>query len=202
MPKDNLAAHIRSFFEQHLVSQRGLSSHTILAYRDTMKLFLEFAARHRRKSCVDLCLEDLSAGTVRRFLDHLERVRRNTVSTRNQRLAAIHSFFQYLAAIDPRHIADCQSVVAVPFKRHDHRVPEYLERQEVQNIFAEINGRTPSGQRDDALLRLLYNTGMRVQELVNVDVNHLRFSVLTWCAFWGRGERSEPARCGRKPLMP
>jgi site-specific recombinase XerD len=189
MSKDNLATHIRSFFEQHLVSQRGLSSHTILAYRDTMKLFLGFAARQRRKSTINLSLEDLNADTVRRFLDHLERVRQNTAATRNHRLAAIHSFFQYLAATDPRFIAHCQSIVAIPFKRRDHRIPEYLERKEVQAIFAQINGRTIWGQRDDALLRLLYNTGMRVQELVNLDVNHLRFSRPYTVRIFGKGRK-------------
>jgi integrase/recombinase XerC len=189
MSKDNLATHIRSFFEQHLVSQRGLSSHTVLAYRDTMKLFIAFAASHRRKSPTNLSLEDLSTDTVRRFLEHLEHVRKNAASTRNHRLAAIHSFFQYLAAVDPRYLAHAQSIVAIPFKRRDHRVPEYLERDEVQAIFAQINGRTIWGQRDDALLRLLYNTGMRVQELVTLDVNHMRFSRPYTVRIFGKGRK-------------
>ncbi|MFN7137825.1 MAG: site-specific integrase [Limisphaerales bacterium] len=188
MSKDNLATHIRSFFEQYLVSQRGLSSHTILAYRDTMKLLLGFAG-HGRKSPASLTLKDLSADMVRRFLDHLERSRKNSVSTRNQRLAAIHSFFQYLAIVDPRYIAHTKSIIAVPFKRRDHRAPEYLEREEIQAIFAQINGRTIWGQRDDALLRLLYNTGMRVQELVNLDVSHLRLSRPYNVRIFGKGRK-------------
>ena len=91
MTKANLAFSIRGFFEQHLVSQRGLSGHTVLVYRDAMKLLLEFTSRRHRKTCTNLALEDLTADTIRRFLDHLEQVRHNSVPTRNVRLAAIHS---------------------------------------------------------------------------------------------------------------
>ena len=108
------------------------------------------------------------------ILNARTRQRRLTPATTN-RLAAIHSFFNYHAATDPRHLAQCQSILAVPFKRGAARVPEYLEREEVQKIFSEIKNQTPLGQRDDALLRLLYNTGMRAQELVSLNVNHLRF---------------------------
>ena len=171
------------------MSQRGLSGHTVLAYRDTLKLFLEFVCRLGRKTCTDLTLEDLTATTVRAFLDHLERVRKNSVPTRNARLAAIHAFCNYLASIDPRHIALAQTIFAVPFKRQSLRVAEYLERDEVLKIFAGIDGRTWQGQRDDALPRLLYNTGMRVQELVDLNVNHLRFSRPYTVRIHGKGRK-------------
>jgi site-specific recombinase XerD len=189
MPKTDIAIPIRGFFEQHLLSQRGLSGHTVLAYRDTMKLFLEFVCRRHRKTCTALTLDDLTADAVRGFLDHLERVRKNSVPTRNARLAAIHAFFNYLASIDPRHMAQAQTILAVPFKRQSHRVAGYLEQDEVLKIFAAIDGRTLQGQRDDALLRLLYNTGMRVQELVDLDVNHLRFSRPHTVRIYGKGRK-------------
>src|ERR1700722_766651 len=189
MTKANLAFSIRGFFEQHLVSQRGLSGHTVLAYRDAMKLLLEFTSRRLRKTCTSLTVEDLTADTIRRFLDHLEQVRHNSVATRNVRLAAIHSFFQYLATTDPRYLVHCQSILAVPFKRRPHRVPEYLERSEIQSLFLQIDCQTPLGQRDDALLRLLYNTGMRAQELVDLDVNHLRFSRPHSVRIYGKGRK-------------
>ena len=189
MTETDIGRPIRNFFEQHLVAQRGLSAHTILAYRDAWKLFLQFLCRRHRKSCAGLMLKDVTAETVRRFLDHLERERKNSVHTRNNRLAAIHAFFQYLATTDPRHLAHCESILAVPFKRQAQRVPEYLEREEVQRIFREIKTRTPLGQRDDALLRLLYNTGMRAQELVSLDINHLRFSRPYYVRIQGKGHR-------------
>jgi site-specific recombinase XerD len=189
MTKPDLGTLIRNFFEQYLVSQRGLSGHTVLAYRDTWKLLLQFASRRHRKTCVALALENLTADTVRRFLDYLERERHNAVPTRNNRLAAIHAFFQYVAQTDPRHLAHCQSILTVRFKRHAQRVPEYLERQEVLKIFSQIDCRTPLGQRDDGLLRLLYNTGMRAQELVNLDANHVRFSRPYHVRILGKGRR-------------
>lgn len=189
MPTADLGNLIRNFFEQHLVAQRGLSAHTVLAYRDTWKLLLQFASRRHHKTCARLTLADLKADTVRRFLDYLERERHNAVSTRNNRLAAVHAFFQYVAQTDPRDLAQCQSVLAVPFKRHARRVPEYLERREVLQIFAQINCQTVQGRRDDGLLRLLYNTGMRAHELVNLDVNHVRFARPYHVRILGKGRK-------------
>jgi len=197
MTKPNLATLIRSFFEQHLVSARGLSGHTVLAYRDAWKLFLRFACKHHRKTCTALTLEDITAETVRRFLEHLERERKNGVHTRNNRLAAIHAFFQYLATIDPRHLEQCESILAVPFKRRAARVPEYLEQDEVRKIFGEIRVSALLGQRDDALLRLLYNTGMRAQEVVSLNVNHVRFTRPYYVRIHGKGQKERTC-----PLWP
>lgn len=200
MAKTDIAKPIHAFFEQHLLSQRGLSGHTVLAYRDTLKLFLEYVCRARRKTTAELTLEDLTADVVRGFLEHLERVRKNSVPTRNARLAAIHSFFNYLAAIDPRHLKQAQMVLCVPFKRQSHHVAEYLDREEMLKIFATIDGRTPQGQRDDALLRLLYNTGMRVQELVDLDVNHLRFNRPWSIRIFGKGRKERTCPLWRETV--
>ncbi|MCP5521859.1 MAG: site-specific integrase [Verrucomicrobiales bacterium] len=189
MKSTDLGTLLRNFFEQHLVAQRGLSAHTVLAYRDSWKLLLQFASRRHRKPCVTLTLADLKADTVRGFLDYLERERRSATATRNCRLAAVHAFFQYAAQTDPRYLAYCQSVLTVPFKRHTQHVPEYLERQEVLQIFAQINCQTAVGRRDDGLLRMLYNTGMRAQELVSLDVNHLRFTRPYHVRILGKGRK-------------
>jgi integrase/recombinase XerD len=190
MPKSiNIASPIRGFFEQHLVSQRGLSAHTVLAYRDSMKLLLQFAVQHYRKSCTDLIVDDLSPRLVREFLDHLECVRNNSVQTRNSRLAAIHAFFRYLATRDPRFLAPCRAILALPFKRQAQTVFEYLEQEEVLHIFLYIDLQRPQGRRDDALLRLLYNTGMRAQELVDLDVHHVRFSRPYYVRIHGKGHK-------------
>jgi len=133
MKQTDLPTLIWDFFEKYLVAQRGLGEHTVPAYRDTWKLFLQFASRQCRKSCAALELRDLNAEVVRRFLDYLEHERHNAGPTRNHRLAAIR------------------------FKRHARRVMGYLERQEVQRIFDQINAQTALGRRDDALLRLLYS---------------------------------------------
>jgi site-specific recombinase XerD len=196
-----LASSIRGFFEQHLVAQRGLSPNTVLAYRDALKLLLTFAAELHRKSCTDLTLDHLADDTVRRFLRHLEDDRHNSVTTRNVRLAAIHAFFQYLAGTDPRHLARCQAILSVPFKRREHRVPQYLERDEVQAIFRQIDCRAPGGLRDDALLRVLYNAGMRAQEVVDLDVNHVRFTRPFTVLIHGKGRKERVCPLWRETLI-
>lgn len=185
----NLATPIRGFFDHFMVAQRGLSGHTVLAYRDTMKLFLRFVAEQCRKPCTELTVEDVSVQMVTKFTDHLVNVRKNSARTRNARLAAIHSFFRYLATTDPRYWDQCRRVLGVPFKRVGHRVPQYLEREEVLSIFQNIDGQKPLDLRDEAILRLLYNTGMRASELVGMNINHIRFSRPCHARIHGKGHK-------------
>lgn len=197
MPTPDLPALIRGFFDQHLVSQRGLSGHTVLSYRDTFKLLLTFASDDCHKSVTELVLADLTTELVHRFLRHLEADRRNGIVTRNLRLAAIRSFFRYLAVVDPRHLTHTHAIITVPFKRRPHRVAQFMEKEEVQEVFRQIDCRTLFGQRDDALLRMLYNTGMRAQELVDLDVRHVRFARPASVLILGKGRKERTC-----PLWP
>jgi site-specific recombinase XerD len=185
----NIAVPIRRFFEQHLVAQRGLSPNTVLSYRDTLKLLVQFASQQCRKECTDLTVDDLSPQLTRQFLEYLGHTRKNGAATRNVRLAAIHAFFRYLATTDPRFLSRCQAILAVPFKRQARPVAGYLEQEEVQHIFRHIDIRKPHGRRDDALLRLLYNSGARAQEIVDLNVNHIRFSRPYYVRIFGKGRR-------------
>ena len=194
---NSVALPVRNFFEHYLTAEKGLSSHTILAYRDTLKLLLRFAADHHRKSCVELTVEDISANTVRQFLVHLEKTRHNGVRTRNARLAAIHAFFRYLAYWEPRCLASSQEVLGIPFKRHARPVMGYLNREEVVHLFNHIDTGTSQGKRDEAILRLIYNTGARAQELVGLDVNHVRFSRPYLVRILGKGRKERTC-----PLWP
>lgn len=193
----NIAVPIHAFFEQHMVAERGLSQHTILSYRDTLKLLLVFAGKALCKRCEELSIEDLTADMVRKFLAHLETTRRNGVRTRNARLAAIHAFFRYLAIVDPRFLAQCQSIIGVPFKRYVRPVLDYLQRDEVTTILGQINRDARNGQRDDAILRLLYNTGARAQEIVSIDVPDIRFSRPYLVRLHGKGHKERTC-----PLWP
>jgi site-specific recombinase XerD len=190
----NIASPIRHFFEQHMVAERALSPHTILAYRDTLKLLLLFAGKLLGKSCEELTLEDLTADSVRKFLLDLERSRHNGVRTRNARLAAIHAFFRYLASVDPRFISFSQSILGIPFKRHARPVLGYLMREEVTGILHELDHDTCAGRRDDALLRVLYNTGARAQEIVDINMLDIRLSRPYLVRLHGKGykERTCP----------
>jgi site-specific recombinase XerD len=200
MPTIDLASAVRGFFQQHMISLRGLSGNTVLSYRDAIKLFLAFASRLHRKPTTDLTLDDLGDEVVRRFLSHLEKDRHNGVATRNDRLAAIHSFFHYLSTIDPPSLPLCQLVLAVPFKRRPHRVPKFLDREEVQHIFRQIDCQTALGQRDDALLRVLYNSGMRAQELVDLDLNHVRFTRPYTVLIHGKGAKQRVCPLWRETI--
>jgi len=163
-----LARMLRGFFADHLPGIRGLSRHTVLSYRDAVALFLRFLAEQRHRSVVELDLDDFDPSSVIAFLEHLEKSRGNCTATRNVRLAALHAFARYAAAYAPEHLATCQRVLAVPFKRASVRVVEYLEGEEFRAMLAAADTRTREGRRDHAILLAFLNTGARVQELLDL----------------------------------
>lgn len=194
---NNVATPVRRFFEERLTAERALSRHTILAYRDALRLFLTFAAAQGRKSCVDLNIEELTPALVRRFLDHLEKDRGNTVRSRNARLAALHAFFRYLATLDPRWMFQSRGVLEIPFKRYAARVLDYLEKEEVTHVFRNLDPRARHALRDLAMLRMLYNTGARAEELVSLDINQVRFTGPRSVLIHGKGSKERTC-----PLWP
>jgi site-specific recombinase XerD len=165
---NSLACALRSFFTDHLPGVRGASPHTVLSYRDAFTLLLRFlAARHGRP--VDkLDLDCFSPDSVLAFLDHLEQSRGNSTVTRNARLAAVHAFARFVATQNPEHLGTCQRLLAVPFKRARTRIVEYLEAAEFRAMLDAADLRTAHGRRDQALLLTLFNTGARVQELLDL----------------------------------
>jgi site-specific recombinase XerD len=163
-----LARALRGFFAEHLPGVRGLSRHTILSYRDAVALFLRFLAARRHRSVVELDVDDLDSSTLIAFLDHLEKSRGNCTATRNARLAALHAFARYAAAYAPEHVATYQSLLAVPFKRASLRAVEYLEGEEFHAMLAAADTASREGRRDYALLLTFFNTGARVQELLDL----------------------------------
>lgn len=169
-----LALAIRGFFADHLPRVRGMSAHTIHSYRDSLVLLLRFVAFLRRKDIAALDFDNIGPDEVLAFLDHLEDARRNTASTRNVRLAAIHAFFRYTAAQHPDRLEQCQRILGIPFKRSRSRTVEYLELEEIHAILSAINRSKPTGRRDYALIVTMFNTGARVHEVVDVRANDLQ----------------------------
>jgi site-specific recombinase XerD len=163
-----LASALRAFFTQHLPQVRGTSPHTVRSYRDSLALLLRFAATHRRQSVAQLDLDALGPDVIIAFLHDGEHTRRNRASTRNVRLAAVHAFFRFVASVHPEHLEQCQRVLAVPFKRSATRVVEYLEYHEIQAALLTIDRTTRDGRRDYALLATMFNTGARVQEILDL----------------------------------
>jgi integrase/recombinase XerD len=165
---NTLARALRGFFIDHLPKVRGASPHTERSYRDAFVLLLRFLAARRGRPVARLDFNDLEPDDVLVFLDHLETDRGNCASTRNSRLAAIHAFARYAAAGHPEHLELCQRLLALPFKRAHQRIVEYLEDQEIRAILDAPDRTTAEGRRDLALLLSLFNTGARVQEIVDV----------------------------------
>jgi site-specific recombinase XerD len=159
-----LAPLLQAYFTERL-AQRGVSPHTVTAYRDTWRLLLGFTRDRLRVTPSALDVGQLDATLIGAFLDHLEADRRNTVRTRNLRLVAIHSLFAYAALRCPEHAATIQRVLAIPTKRSDTTMVTFLTRTEADALLAAPDRDTPLGRRDHALLAVAVQTGLRVSEL-------------------------------------
>ena len=147
-----VAAWVRRFLLEHLVADLNLSQNTQASYRDAFALFLPFVAKQRRQHVDQLEIDGLSAEVVRLFLRHLEETRGCSVSTRTQRLAAIHALARFIGARSPEHLSWCADVAAVPFKRASKGTLPYLDKPEIDALLAAPNRRTRQGTRDQALL--------------------------------------------------
>lgn len=163
-----LARALRGFFADHLPRVRGMSPHTVCSYRDAFLILLRFLAKRRKRAVVTLEVDDLAPDVILAFLDHLEAERRNSTATRNARLAAIHAFVRYAATHHPEHLGLCQRVLAVPFKRSRSRIVEYLEADEMRALLDAPDRTSRNGRRDHALVLALFNTGARVQEILDL----------------------------------
>lgn len=163
-----LARALRDFFADHLPVLRGLSPHTVHSYRDSLTLLLRFVALHQGRAVATIDIDDLTPTETADFLHHLEAERHNSPATRNVRLAAIHAFFRHLATMHPDRLEHCQRILAIPFKRARQRTVEYLEYGEIQAVLAAVDRATVDGRRDHALLVAMFNTGARVQEILDV----------------------------------
>ncbi len=192
-----IAPLIKPFFAHYLPIQRGLSAHTIASYRDAVRLLLCYRADTLGR-CVDaLHVEDLNAEAVLAFLDHLENQRHCTAQTRNSRLAALRSLFDFIGRQTPELLAQCQQVRAIPLKRASKQPVDYLEESEMHAILNAIDPASRMGTRDRALLMLLYNTGARVSEVSTLDLQSLRLQGSSQVELRGKGNKSRTC-----PLWP
>jgi len=189
-----LASTMQGFFTQHLIGQRRASPHTVASYRDTCRLLLRFAHTESGKAPSQLGLDDLDAKLIGRFLDHLERDRNNSINTRNNRLAAIHSLFSYAAFEHPDHAEVIARVLAIPPKKTDKRIVSFLTDPEVKALIAAPDRATWTGRRDHALITTAITTGLRVSELaaITIDDIHLGVGAHVRCHGKGRKERITP----------
>lgn len=190
----SLAPVLEAFFTERLLTQRQVSPHTVASYRDTFRLLLSFAQQRTGTPPSRLRLADLDAPLIGAFLDHLEHERGNGVRTRNARLVAIHSLFRYAALREPACAHVIQRVLSIPHKRFDKAGVCYLSLEEVQAVLATPDRATWIGRRDHALLLTLFQTGLRVSELIGVRLAdiHLGTGAHLRCHGKGRKERATP----------
>lgn len=180
---------VQSFFTDYLPVQKGLRLGSIRSYRDTIRLFLRFMAEQKRHPIATLALEDLTFDRVLAFLRHLEQDRGNSVRTRNQRRAALNTFFTYLVLRVPEMLATCQQVAAIPVKRTPLPDTHYLEREEVTVLLRSLPREGYFALRDRTLLLFLYNTGARAQEVADVRVEHLDLKAPAKVHLHGKGAK-------------
>lgn len=184
-----LARELQVFFSEHMPLIRGLSTHTVHSYRDAFVLLLRFLATHHGCQVVALDLVHVTPEHLMAFLLHLETERHNGTSTRNARLAAVHSFVRCVATRHPEPLALCQRLLAVPIKRGSTRVVEYLEAHELRAMLDGIDRGTSNGRRDHALLVTLFNTGARVQEILDVRPADLQLERPLQVRLRGKGRK-------------
>lgn len=185
---NELAKALRGFFCDYLPRQKGTSLHTSHSYRDSIKLLLIFLARNN--GTVDsLCFEKINVNKIVAFLDYLESERYNSVGTRNVRLSAVHSFFRYVASMFPEYLNLSQQILSIPFKRMRTRVVEYLEFEELSAVLSQIDRSKSNGRRDYTLLTLMFNTGARVQEIVDLRTVDLHLSTPFSVTIFGKGRK-------------
>ena len=197
MTGPTLTTLVTGFFVRYLAAERNVSPHTTAAYRDTLKLLLQFTRDLARRPIEALQFEDLAPDVIARFLDHLETVRHNSIRTRNARLAAIHSFMRYVLSREPSLAVACQRVLAMPVKKTTRPLLGYLTEAELAHVLAQIDRSTDEGERDYLLVALLYDTGARIQELLDVMPSDCRLTSPAYIRIRGKGRRERLC-----PLLP
>jgi integrase/recombinase XerD len=187
---------LQAFFIDRLMQQRRASPHTVASYRDTFRLLLQYAQQRLVKAPSNLTVPELDTPLLGAFLDHLERERKNSARSRNVRLAAIHSFFRYVALHAPEHSAVAQRVLAMPSKRYSRCPIAFLTPLEVDALLAAPDLTTWSGRRDQALLMLAVQTGLRAAELTGLRCEDivLGSGAHVRCEGKGRKTRCTPLR--------
>jgi site-specific recombinase XerD len=196
MSAANLPALLQRFFTDRLRSQLNASPHTVASYRDTFRLLLVFASERLHRAPSKLRVEELDAVFIGAFLDNLERKRGNTAKTRNSRLAALRAFFRFVAYTEPACSLQCQRILAIPTKRHERRVVDFLTETETVALVAAPDPATWIGRRDRTLLLVATQTGLRNAELRSLRRRDVDVGVGAYvrCSGKGRKMRCTPLR--------
>lgn len=192
-----LGPFIRRFLLEEVVADRNLTLNTQRSYRDSIRLLLRFMLDHHATDPTHVAVEHVTAAIVRSFLVHLEEQRRNSVATRNQRLAAIHLLFRFVGRHVPELIDHATQIQAIPLRRTAPPAMAYLEKPEIDALLAVPDRRRLLGQRDYALLLFLYNTGARASEAATLTIEAISLETAQSVRFVGKGRKTRTC-----PLWP
>jgi site-specific recombinase XerD len=190
MTATDFAARLTAFLTRYLPAQRNVSPNTIQAYRDVFILLLRYLRDERGLAPERLRLDQIDVPLVLAFLEYLEQKRHCSARTRNHRLATLHSFFRYLQAEAPERMLQCQQILAIPFRRCAHAPVGYLTAEELAAIFAQPDLSRREGRRDAVLLSVLYDTGTRCQELIDLSVRDVRLETPAQIRVAGKGRKT------------
>lgn len=197
MKTQPLVHYIRLFLTHYLPNERGMRENTLLAYKDTLKLFMRYLDSNRKLKIDRLECDAIDVETIRAFLNYIEKERHCSANTRNARLAALKTFFYYLGSQCPECLNLSHQIGLIRLKKSPHKCVDYLEADELKAILNSVDAQSRHGLRDKALLLFMYNTGARVQEIVDLEIDHIRYDAASQVTLTGKGNKQ---RCC--PLWP
>lgn len=186
----DFAYHLTNYLTVYLSGTKNFSINTVHSYRDTFKLLLRYCEEELHVSAGKLQLHMITPKMISGFIHWLKNSRGNSDATANQRLAAIHAFFKYLQSREPQLLLQCQQILAVESAKSPKPMVGFLSVDELQLIFSQINESTPGGRRDATLLRLLYDSAARVQELCDLRVRDVFLDNNPHVLLHGKGNKS------------
>lgn len=189
MKNYDFALYVSKFLTEYLAGERNLSPNTINSYRDSIVQLISFMIHNNSVRLESISISDLTKSTVEEFLDYLEISKGCSNSTRNQRLAAIHSLFRYIGMSDPKYLFQSQQILSIPNKKTLQKEMVYLSMDETKALLSSPDTNTPSGRRDQAILCLLYDSGCRVQELADLAVKDIRLETPEQVKLTGKGRK-------------
>ncbi len=190
MKPTDFSKYISDFISRYLPHEKGLSNNTIIAYRDTFVLLLEYLQKEKHLKLEKLTLDKITKEVVLDFLDWLQKTRNCGNATRNARLAAIHSFYRFLQRESLGHLHQCQKILSIGFKKSRNKSITYLTIDGMKLLLQQPDYTTIKGRRDLALLSLLYDTGARVQEIIDLTPSMLRLDTPPVIKIIGKGNRA------------
>lgn len=197
MKTTDFGTHLTAFLEHYLPELKNVSANTVSSYCDTFRLFLGYCQDVESMKIERFKLEDLTPELVDRFLQWLEAERNNGIATRNQRLAAIHSFVRYVQIQEPRLLLNFQRILAIPVKKTERKAIKPLSKEAVALILRQPDTSTLQGRRDATILCFLYDTAVRVQELCDLHVEDVRLEHPASVRIYGKGRKTRTV-----PILP